>query len=166
MDLCTTSFSPPYQVHPSDTQSLPWFSCTYPQSSVRSSLWRKKNGRQMVFEPAKWRPRTSLKIAFIIIPSFFFFFFPLPFFFFGGILKRRSEICGNYFTEYFTVNIWLLGCHVCFRTISVQRFFYKSCACDCLSSAISKMASLRVLVGCKRVIDYAVKVCKIYLKLQ
>lgn len=133
MDLCTTSFSPPYQVHPSDTQSLPWFSCTYPQSSVRSSLWRKKNGRQMVFEPAKWRPRISLKIAFIIIiPSFFFFFFPLPFFFFGGILKRRSEICGNYFTEYFTVNIWLLGCHVCFRTISLQRFFYRSCACNFL----------------------------------
>ena len=45
-------------------------------------------------------------------------------------------------------------------------FFMDHALMAFFSSAISKMASLRVLVGCKRVIDYAVKVCKIYLKLQ
>ena len=45
-------------------------------------------------------------------------------------------------------------------------FFMDHALLAFFSSAISKMASLRVLVGCKRVIDYAVKVCKIYLKLQ
>ena len=42
-------------------------------------------------------------------------------------------------------------------------FFIDHALMTFFSSAISKMASLRVLVGCKRVIDYAVKVCKIYL---
>lgn len=50
--------------------------------------------------------------------------------------------------------------------LSAAVFFIDHALVTFFSSAISKMASLRVLVGCKRVIDYAVKVCKIYLKLQ
>lgn len=92
------------------------------------------------------------------VPSFFFF--PLPFFFFGGIFtaktKPRLKICSKYLGV-----IWLLGRHLCFQEVDqqIQQHLQGSCAFEVLFYALSKMASLRVLVGCKRVIDYAVKVC-------
>ena len=83
-------------------------------------------------------------------------FLPLPLF----LLWWHFHDLKKLKTKYSVKNV-LLGRHLgFFSAVSIsQRFPLRSCACQSSFRPKSKMSSLRVLVGVKRVIDYAVKVC-------